>query len=434
MKQLKTFAAYVVPSVFACALSGIYAIVDGFFVGNSVGDIGLSAINIAYPVTALIQGLGTGIGMGGAVMYSIRRARGEKKLAENNMKSSMMLLLLAAVLCTVLLYLVREPVLRLLGAQGQIFDLGEEYLRYIILGSLFQIFGTGTVPLIRNNGGSVCAMLTMVAGFLTNIVLDYLFVWVFGMGMTGAAVATVIGQAVAMAGGFAYLLWKKVPFWGIPHAFPAASVRILQIGLAPFGITMSPNLTLLLMNRACVSYGGDRAVACYACIAYVITILYLVLQGVGDGCQPLMSQEYGRGEVKSMKKIRSMAYITAAVMGVVCMAVLYLLRGGVGPLFGASAEVSADVAAALPIFLVGILFLAFSRVTTSAFYACEQNAASYLLVYAEPVLLLVLLLLIPRFGGQTGVWWSMALSQILASVLAWGLKIAADGKMKKVFS
>ena len=135
-----------------------------------------------------------------------------------------------------------------------------------------------------------------------------------------------------------------------------------------------------------------------------------------------------------MKKIRSMAYITAAVMGAVCMAVLYLLRGGVGPLFGASAEVSADVAAALPIFLVGILFLAFSRVTTSAFYACEQNAASYLLVYAEPVLLLVLLLVIPRFGGQTGVWWSMALSQILASVLAWGLKIAADGKMKKVFS
>ena len=163
MKQLKTFAAYVAPSVFACALSGIYAIVDGFFVGNSVGDIGLSAINIAYPVTALIQGLGTGIGMGGAVMYSIRRARGEKKLAENNMKSSMMLLLLAAVLCTVLLYLVRGPVLRLLGAQGRIFDLGEEYLRYIILGSLFQIFGTGTVPLIRNNGGSVCAMLTSSA-------------------------------------------------------------------------------------------------------------------------------------------------------------------------------------------------------------------------------------------------------------------------------
>lgn len=233
MKQLKTFAAYVAPSVFACALSGIYAIVDGFFVGNSVGDIGLSAINIAYPVTALIQGLGTGIGMGGAVMYSIRRARGEKKLAENNMKSSMMLLLLAAVLCTVLLYLVREPVLRLLGAQGQIFDLGEEYLRYIILGSLFQIFGTGTVPLIRNNGGSVCAMLTMVAGFLTNIVLDYLFVWVFGMGMTGAAVATVIGQAVAMAGGFAYLLWKKVPFWGIPHAFLRLPSGFCRSGLLP---------------------------------------------------------------------------------------------------------------------------------------------------------------------------------------------------------
>ena len=162
MSDRRVFLKYVIPAVLSFALSGVYSIVDGFFVGNSIGDMGLSAINVAYPIVAVIQAAGTGIGMGGAVMYSIRRARGEKKLAENNIKSSMMLLLLAAVLCTVLLYLVREPVLRLLGAQGRIFDLGEEYLRYIILGSLFQIFGTGTVPLIRNNGGSVCAMLTMV--------------------------------------------------------------------------------------------------------------------------------------------------------------------------------------------------------------------------------------------------------------------------------
>lgn len=297
MGRFKPFAACVFPAVFAFALSGIYAIVDGFFVGRSIGDTGLSAINIAYPVTALIQAAGTGTGMGGAVMYSVRLAEKRDSEAENFMKGVFFYLALTGILLTVILFPLTDPLLSLMGADGELMKPGREYLSVIVLGSVFQVFGTGVVPLIRNQGKSVQAMYCMIGGFVTNIFLDYLFVWVLRLGMAGAAWASVAGQAVTMAGGLLCMRGQKIPV-GIPRQALSVFFSIWRIGLAPFGITMCPMISLLLMNRASLQYGGSEGVACYACIAYVITIMYLILQGVGDGSQPLMSRFYGEDNKK----------------------------------------------------------------------------------------------------------------------------------------
>ena len=151
----KIFFSYVIPSVLAFALSGVYAIVDGFFIGNSLGDIGLSAINIAYPVGAFMQAVGTGIGMGGAVNYSISSAAGDRKKAHSYAGGTGTFLLIASAVLTILLYLGLELVIRRLGAEGDIFVFSREYLRIIVLGAVFQIFSTGIVPLIRNYNGAV---------------------------------------------------------------------------------------------------------------------------------------------------------------------------------------------------------------------------------------------------------------------------------------
>ena len=172
MGRFKPFAACVFPAVFAFALSGIYAIVDGFFVGRSIGDTGLSAINIAYPVTALIQAAGTGTGMGGAVMYSVRLAEKRDSEAENFMKGVFFYLALTGILLTVILFPLTDPLLSLMGADGELMKPGREYLSVIVLGSVFQVFGTGVVPLIRNQGKSVQAMYCMLGGFVTHIFLD----------------------------------------------------------------------------------------------------------------------------------------------------------------------------------------------------------------------------------------------------------------------
>ena len=425
MGRFKPFAACVFPAVFAFALSGIYAIVDGFFVGRSIGDTGLSAINIAYPVTALIQAAGTGTGMGGAVMYSVRLAEKRDSEAENFMKGVFFYLALTGILLTVILFPLTDPLLSLMGADGELMKPGREYLSVIVLGSVFQVFGTGVVPLIRNQGKSVQAMYCMIGGFVTNIFLDYLFVWVLRLGMAGAAWASVAGQAVTMAGGLLCMRGQKIPV-GIPRQALSVFFSIWRIGLAPFGITMCPMISLLLMNRASLQYGGSEGVACYACIAYVITIMYLILLGVGDGSQPLMSRFYGEDNKKEVRITRTMAYAAAAVMGVALAVLLYWCRNGIGVLFGASETVSLAVGTDLYIFLAAVPFLAFLRVTTAGFYATEQTRFSYMIVYGEPIFLALLLPVLPAWMGLKGVWWSQTGAQILTALMGWGLKLWSD--------
>ncbi len=426
-KVYKTFCSYVIPSVLAFALSGVYTIVDGFFVGRSVGDIGLSTINIAYPVVSLLQALGTGIGMGGAVMYTLHHSAGEHGAAKKYLRCTTMILLAVSVIFTILLYCTMEPVLRLLGATGEMITLGVEYLRYIVIGTVFQIFATGVVPIIRNNNGANFAMGTMIAGFLCNIVLDYLFVWVYEWSVAGAALATIIGQALTAAGGFIYLARHKIPVWGIETKEIGKPIKdIFKIGIAPFGISLTPLVSHLFMNRFSAQYGGEMAVASYACIGYAFAVVSLLIQGVGDGSQPLISQYYGRKDIKSALQIRRMAYYTAGLLAVLCIAGLFISRRKIGVLFGASDVTTANIAASIPIFLNGFIFIAFSRVTTAAFYATEKAGYSYTLVYMEPIFQVLLLMLLPRFWGQEGVWWSMPMAQILTAIAAVALKAWTD--------
>lgn len=143
MNHKSLFFKYVIPSIIAFALSGIYAIVDGYFVGNTIGDAGLSAINIAYPIEALIQALGTGIGMGGAVYYSINAAEKKGKRAEEFIATSWWLLVIVSVISTIIIYSFSSKILGLLGVDGIILTNATDYIKIIALGAILQILGTG---------------------------------------------------------------------------------------------------------------------------------------------------------------------------------------------------------------------------------------------------------------------------------------------------
>lgn len=457
MRDVKTFFQYVIPSVLSFALSGIYTIVDGFFVGNSIGDMGLSAVNIAYPIVAVIQALGTGIGMGGAIYYSINKAEKKEAEAKDFMAGALWLLILFSFILTFSIFFLRSPLLRLLGARGQLLSLGEEYIAVIAVGAALQVISTGLVPFIRNSGGSFYAMTAMIAGFVTNIILDYVFVWVLEQGVAGAAWATIIGQGVTMLMAMVYLLRKatgqltvsrhlsagaktgylapegdlaeerqftlRIPFSKIGNVWAS----IMKIGIAPFGLAMSPNISLIIINRFSVSYGGDAAIATYACIAYVICIIYLILQGVGDGSQPLISRCYGEKNWNDMKFIRRLAYGFAFVLSAIGCVVMYLTRGSLGTLFGASGEVNAEIAGIMPVFLVSVPFVAILRITTASFYATEKSTFSYILTFIEPLFMLVLMLILPPlYGGQIMIWWSTVFARILSALLALILKQHVD--------
>ncbi|MDY3895733.1 MAG: MATE family efflux transporter [Candidatus Fimenecus sp.] len=170
---------------------------------------------------------------------------------------------------------------------------------------------------------------------------------------------------------------------------------------------------MLLMNRLLLLYGDERSVAVYGCIGYITSIIYLLLQGVGDGSQPLVSRFYGENDVDGVKHTRNSAYKTAAVITVVCMVGIFLARKQIGVLFGASAETNVGVARYLPYFLATLLFLAFVRIMTSYFYATEETVMSYILVYAEPVCTFLLLLILPPVLKLTSVWLAVPLAQMM---------------------
>ncbi|HJD28162.1 MAG TPA: polysaccharide biosynthesis C-terminal domain-containing protein [Candidatus Blautia avicola] len=418
-RDTKLFFKYVFPSILSFALSGVYAIVDGFFVGNSLGDVGLSAVNIAYPIVAFIQAVGTGIGMGGAIYYSINKAEKKEKEARMFTAGANWLMIAFSVILTVGVLCWYNPLLRLLGASGKMLSLAEEYIVVVTFGTILQVFGTGLVPLIRNLGGSFYAMIAMMAGFISNIILDYLFVWVWEQGVAGAAIATVIGQGVTMLIALVYIIQKKQFTLKIPFSKMGRVVMyVLKIGIAPFGLAMSPNISLIIINRFSASYGGESAIAVYACIAYMICIIYLIFQGVGDGSQPLISRCYGEGDFARLKNIRRLAYAFAMLLAVIGCVVMYLTRGSLGLLFGTSNDVNVEVAKIIPIFLISVPFVAVTRVTTASFYASEKSALSYLLTFIEPVLMLLLMLLLPPlFGGQVMIWWSTVIARILSAIV-----------------
>ena len=416
MKIHKEFFRYVIPSMLAFALSGIYAIADGFFVGNALGDNALAAINMAYPLTAFLQAVGTGIGMGGAVSYTISIGNKNEKRGNQFFGMSLILLVLAGILLTVLFLLGAPAVLHLFGATGEIETLGKEYLLYISYGAIFQVLGTGLVPFIRNMGSSVTAMAAMVVGFLTNIFLDYLFVWVLPWGMMGAAVATVIGQAMTFLVCVLFFIWKKArPCFQFEKQQCFFTKHVLSVALSPFGLTFSPNITLILVNKSAALFGGTMAVTCYSTVSYISCVVMLLLQGVSDGSQPLVSLAYGEGDLPRAKAVRNLGYQFAGVVSAICMAVLFFTRENAAKIFGASPQVTQEVARILPIFIVGFLFVSISRVTTAFFYAVNQNVRAYLLIYGEPLLLLLLLLVLPAAIGIQGTWLAVPISQIVTA-------------------
>lgn len=424
MNHKSEFFTYVIHAIIAFAMSGIYAIVDGYFVGNAIGDAGLSAINIAYPIVAVLQALGTGIGMGGAVYYSINIAEKKEKCAKEYIATSWWLLIITSVMITGIVYFFSTDILRLLGAEGVILNNATDYIQVIALGAILQVLGTGLIPFMRNYGGSFWSMFAMMGGFVTNIILDFVMVWIYEMGMEGAAAATIISQGVTVAIAIIYELCTKKFYVKVSLSMAKKICgSIFKIGLAPFGLALTPNISLVFINRFSAFYGGEKAIATYACVSYIICIIYFILQGIGDGSQPLMSRYYGKNDRESLKSIQKMAYVFAGILAVIGGSIMFASRSHIGVLFGSSAEVNTEIAKIVPIFLVSLPFVAITRISTASFYATEKSILSYILTFIEPILMLVFMLILPPlFGGQIMIWWSTVFARIIVAILAVVLK------------
>ena len=428
----KNFWKYVIPSMFTCLLSGIYCLVDGLFIGRAVGDAGLAGINIAWPIAALILAIGTGIGIGGSVLMSNYVGRNQQNKARLARGNTIVLLVLAALILTIIIYSFIEPILRILGATDEVYDTALIYCKIFVLGSIFQLLGTGFTPILRNMGHVFFAMVIMILGFVTNIILDYILIIVLNLGMAGAAIATVTGQALVVLASLFIMFNKKNPLALKDYKLDSYIIsRIFRVGLSPFGLSLSPSIIIIFANWQCIKYGGNIAVAAYAVLSYVMSTAQLLVQGVGEGTQPLISYYKGAKKLDVIHYIRRKTISLAVIIGIAFGIVMVVIKTTIPQIFGASPEASVIIVNSLPIFSISFPLMAISRASSAYFYGIQHANYASILVYLEPLVITPLsMMLLPLIFNLNGVWLAMPVTQGFVVLTAWILYTHSDKILK----
>ncbi|MFV0517956.1 MAG: MATE family efflux transporter [Aminipila sp.] len=412
------FAKYVIPSIFTMILAGFYGIVDGFFIGQVMGDDGLAAINIAWPLLSLISSVGIGIGTGGAIIMSIKKGSGMLDEAKKAEGTTIILLFFSSIIFTLIYFIFSPKLLTLLGAEGILYEYGLSYMKVVTWGAFFQIMGAGLTPILKNLGRPVYAMVIMVVGMCVNIILDWVALYVFDWGLGGIALATCTGQATVSVLAVAVVLKEKLcsKWYILDKRF---TKEILKIGASPFGLTMAPGVVIIFTNLQSLNYGGTAGVAIYTVMSYAAYVVYSLMQGLADGVQPIISFCKGADYTDTMHRVLKKTFVTAACISTVLMLLISLARYEFPIAYGVSHEVAIASIPAMISLVLAIPFIAIARIMSAYFYAIDDGKNSSILVYADPFLFTPLyLLLLPKICGITGIWLAYPATQISLSILS----------------
>lgn len=398
---------YIVPSVIAMVVVGTNTNIDGFFIGNILGDDGLAAINIVWPIVAFIVSVGTGIGVGGAVIFNQKRGAGRAAEAEASKNTTLLFLAAAGVFLSLIFPAVSEGMLVLMGAEGAVLAHAHEYALVIGGGAVFQAAGAGLLVLLRNCGKTYQVMIYSVLGLVLHLVLDMLLAE--KLGMAGVAAATVISQlAVSVMSMVSLDIYKNA---GLNMRLIP---RIALSASAPFGLNFVPSLVLLYTNYFALKCGGVAAVSAYAVMSYAVYTFDYIFQGVCDGVQPVISYCIGAGDKNGERRaMRSAAVILAALSAGFCLTTPALIRF-MPELFAVSGEARRMMDAGFVIYAFSYPCKAAVKYVCSYYYSCGRTRLSNILVYLDPLVLTPgLLLALSAVMGTDGVWLAMTSAQLI---------------------
>ena len=421
----RQFMHYVIPSMIAMLFSGFYSIVDGLFVGNSIGNVGLAAINLVYPIQVVLNATATGVGIGGSVLVSIYRGEGKERDMEHSAMQTIILLLIFGAILPIFFLGTKGIILNFLGAEDAIYKGADDYITTILIGGMLPVLGNGLNPIVRNQGKPIVATQNMVAGLVTNIVLDYVFIYKMNLGMFGAALATITAQGVVATMNVIYVVKLNHKNFKLDYILPniAKIKKIMKIAISPFGQTIVPSIIIILTNWKCIEYGGDGAVAIYSVISYVLACAQLLIQGIGDGVQPLFSYYFGANKERELHYVYNKAFFLCSIFSVFLMVMTMVFSVQLAKYFNISPELMNETALALKTTAFAYAFFGVTRVTSAYFYATNHTKFSNLLIYIEPIVIApAMLWIFTELFGLSGVWMAYPAIQVILSSISLVLK------------
>ncbi len=403
----RLFLIFVLPAISSQLLSGVYTIVDGFFVGWGVGQEGLAAIGLAFPFTVAVSAIGAGIGVGGGALMSLKAGSKDEEGA-GRILGAMMSMTLAASLCCMLFTPFVEYLLSWYAVAPDTAAMAHDYAWILFVSAPAQIITMAMLGAVRNDGFPRKAMYIMTASFCVNMALDWLLVIIFDFRIAGAAWATVISQGVSavllLAHFFSGRSRTKASFTGIPRTLRLAK-HIAAMGVAPFGVQIATAVTMTMYNWQALAYGGDVGVAAYAVVGYILPVGVMLEEGIAEGIQPLVSYYHGANLTARRQLTARMGFGSAIVIGLLCSVLLYFSAAYIPEFFSLSGAAESVARRGLLLSVPVFPFLGIAKIGASFYQAVGRSEMASAVTYSDPFLLQPLFLwLLPMSMGLDGVW------------------------------
>ena len=418
----KLLMQYAVPAIIAMTASSLYNMVDSIFIGHGVGTMALSALALTFPLMNLGAAFGALVGVGAATLISVKLGQKDYDTAQRVLGNVFVLNILLGLAFTVIVFPFLNPILYFFGDSDETVEYARQFMEIILLGNVVTHLYLGLNAVLRASGHPKQAMYATIATVAINTILAPIFIFMFDWGIRGAAIATVSAQVIA-------LLWQLKQFNNANELlhFRRGIFRLkrkivfdsLAIGMSPFLMNLAACLIVILINQGLKKYGGDLAIGAFGIVNRLVFIVVMIVMGLNQGMQPIAGYNFGAKLYDRVNKVLKLTIIYAT-----CVTTFGFLVGMLAPnlvvgIFTSDAELTELSATGLRITVMFFPIIGFQMVTSNFFQSIGMaGKAIFLSLTRQMLILLPCLLILPHFFGVAGVWYSMPVSDLLASLIA----------------
>ncbi|AEH61465.1 MATE efflux family protein [Methanosalsum zhilinae DSM 4017] len=413
------------PAIIGLMVQAIYNLVDTIFIGRGLGEdsvLGIAGISVAFPVQMLMMAIALGVGIGGASVISRSLGSGRREYAERTVGNMVTMILFSSLVFTALAIYYIEPILTLFGASETVLPFATDYTYYILLGTVFFTFSAAMSNAIRAEGNTIFAMMILVVSSVANIILNPLFIFELGMGIKGAAIATVISQIIGTLMVLYYYFSGRaeVPFYFsnlAPHTGIIKESSYIGTSESMFNVVES--LLFLLFNQSLLHYGGDLGIAVFGIVIKVFMLTLMPIIGLKQAIQPIFGYNYGATNYLRIRQTMTIATYMATALCFLSMIIVFLIPEQIIGLFSNDPDLIEMGVPAIIICYLMMPFIGVQIIATALLQSLGKSLESLVLILSRQVIFLPpLVLLLPLQFGLTGIWIAFPLSDLLAFVVA----------------
>jgi putative MATE family efflux protein len=419
----KLLIRFSLPAITGMLVSALYNIVDRIFIGNApdLGANGLAGITVGFPLTLITLAFAVLFGVGGSTLFSIKLGQQREEEARQVMANAFMMMVLVSLLFSTVVFFNLDTILRIFGASSTVLPFARDYMSIILFGALFQVISLGMNNFVRADGSPKIAMGTMLLGAGINIALDPLFIFGFGWGMQGAALATVIAQFISATWVMLYLTGKRAR-----NRIERTSLklnrswvqRIVSLGMPSFSLQIVGSVLITVLNRSLFFYGGDIAVSAMGVINSLQTLMLLPIIGMNQGVQPIVSFNYGAQKLERVKQAILLAMMVATGIVVFGFVMTRLFALEMLSVFNRDPELLSFGQEAIRIWFLALPFLGFQILGANFFQAIGRPKSAMSLTLTRQVLLLIpAILIFASLWGLNGLLYAAPFADSLATLL-----------------